>query len=395
MSLGDLPKLTVMKHLSTLVFLLFVALNLGAQSDRRGLYLDGGNPLLRYASSNLPRVGANAPSADFDSRLDELSAQVVPVGYFISRRVMVGARLAYHQGDYRYLHTGYQFPESENTATIRPFLRYYPLRARDRKWDAFAELGFGRLGLKGNSGWETDFHLAAGVERRLAPGVLATARLSYNAFATDLNYTVLEIGPRILPSALGAVSDSAPLRAGTLFSRGQLLRGSFGHMDRQGRDWTDFNLRLTPSGGYFVIDGLAVTADFDLEIRGSSNEIRSDFFGGAEESNGYSVEGAVGLAYFPLRAGRLLPHLAASYGYYAAKLDGPGSDFTPSEAKGPLARLGIGATYFLSDAVALEGSASYTSYNEQLAGNTGLPTRNQARNVLSAQAGFAIYLPGN
>ena len=321
---------------------------------------------------------------------------MLPVGFFLSDRFLLGARFDYQKSyseDYWELER--PVGDSDSWSSLRPFMRYYPLAGSDRRWYVFGEIGFGRIGIKGYTGIETDFHVAAGVEYRIGAGVLATARLAYNAFATDLNYTTLEIAPRILASQLSGTTGQPRLTRGTCFTQGPLFRASVGHMRRQGDDWLDYRFEVSPSIGYFPVNGLAVVAEADWNIDGEydyinrrrypywyNNHVLTDF------------QGSLGLRYYPIRTSRFVPFAGISVGLYRYVYDHEWMDGADTRVKAIGIQGAFGAAYFLSDRLALEARISYSKQDERLQyynmyEDTWIDT---ASDRLVAKVGFAVFM---
>ncbi|WP_116106593.1 outer membrane beta-barrel protein [Lewinella sp. IMCC34191] len=376
---------------------LAAAAQIFGQSTRRGLYLDGGASLLDYTRTDYPYFGHYLSPARPQRRVEEWAADLAPVGYFVTDRLLVGTRFDLRRMKAEMPWTAdQQFRYTDTWSALRPFLRYYPLASGDRKWSVFGEVGFGRIGLEGYTGFETDFHLAAGTEYRLGEGLLATARLAYNGYASDLNYTTLEIGPRILINELHGVSGRPRLTRGTLMTRGPLFRGSVGHMRRQEQDWLDYRFEISPSVGYFPVNGLAVVAEVDWQIDGEYNYLEdNNWFRRTANHVTADFRASLGLRYYPIRSSRLLPFAGAFLGHYRYEYDYEHPQGDDTRVKALTYRGTVGGTYFLSDRVALEANLSYTRQDERMhwgympAGSWS----DQETDRLVATAGFTVF-PG-
>ncbi|PPK88708.1 hypothetical protein CLV84_1679 [Neolewinella xylanilytica] len=372
---------------------------LSGQGTRGGsFYLDGGASLLQYARIDYPEFGVYFQPYRLQGRQESWRANVLPIGYFLTDRFLVGVRFDY-QKTYSddYWASEQAFGESDTWSSLRPFVRYYPLSGNDRRWDVFGEVGFGRIGLKGYTGIETDFHLAAGIDYRLGSGVLATARLAYNGFATDLNYTTLEIGPRILLNEISGPTGQSRLARGTGFVRGALFRGSVGHMRRQGEDWLDYRFEITPSAGYFFADGLAVVAEVDWKIGGEYNYLEVNSYPARYGNHVLTdFQTSLGMRYYPLRTSRLVPFAGLSAGHYRYEYDHELENSVDTRVKAFTYRGTLGGTYFLSDRLALETLVSYTKRDERMryryiSDGEWIDT---ASDRLVVEAGFVVYLGG-
>ena len=380
-----------MRLLSSLVILIALTGQLAAQTARHGIYLGGDSPVLQYSRMEYPYFGAYSPFPREGGLFDRWKSDLQPVGFFISPRLLIGARF-----DYR--HITHTFPRretwrsDETYSAIRPFLRYY-LGDGSRIWDVYGELGFGRIGLKGYTGVETDFHLAAGTEVRLGGGLLANARLAYNAYASDLNYTTLDIGQRVLVRELGGGIEPR-LRRGAVYLSGKVFGGSVGHMRRLGADWLQYSFAVRPTVGYFLLDGLALMAELNWRVEGDYDHVRP-YWRSRYSGNGVETEflGLLGVRYYPLGGSRLQPFTEANLGHYRYESDPEHPDAFVQTARGTAYRGGVGVAYFLSDRVSFEVLARYRTQREAVELNPWWSRGAQVTNKgFSGQLGFAFQL---
>ena len=380
-----------MRLLSSLVILIALTGQLAAQTARHGIYLGGDLPVLQYSRMEYPYFGAYSPFPREGGLFDRWKSGLQPVGFFISPRLLIGARF-----DYR--HITHTFPRretwrsDETYSAIRPFLRYY-LGDGSRIWDVYGELGFGRIGLKGYTGVETDFHLAAGTEVRLGGGLLASARLAYNAYASDLNYTTLDIGQRILIHELGGLNMEPRLRKGAVFLSGKVLGANVGHMRRQDKDWLEYDLEIMPTAGYFLRDGLAVMAEINWLVEGVYDHVKPEWRS-RYAGNGVETEflGLLGFRYYPLRLSRIQAFAEANIGHYRYESDPEHPLAEVATVRGTAYRGGLGLAYFLSSRVSLELSGRYLKQEEEIMQWLWTRTVPAGTKGFSANVGFAFQL---
>ena len=337
------------------LFLLFSGL-LSAQSPyRRGtVYLDGATSL-SVGNSKLVNPDIFWQGTPI-LQTNQLRLGSGPVGIFALNRLLVGVR-----ANYTYSWNGENFLDATSTDQywrVNPFVRYYVIGGEARKWNLFAELGFGTWGSGRYATYETDFHLAAGAEVALAPGVVATARLAYNAYADGLNYTTLDIGTNLLLGQLGPLTQ-APLARGTWTTRGRLATSSFGHMRRSGEDWIEYNYNFSPSVGYFVLDGLSVTSSSTFSAGKVQNDINPAWDSRIVNYESHSLQTELEARYYPWRSGTLLPFAAVAVGHQYAKFVQENGNPDGRKDNATLWRAAAGVSYFLGNHVAWETSVAY------------------------------------
>lgn len=381
-----------LKLLASLSLLFLASVSLCGQSARRGLYLDGNAPALQYDHVKAPYFGAYLPFAREGGTIERWKSSLSPVGYFVSSRLLIGVRFDYQHATQLLPYSEVRTLEADSRSAIRPFVRYY-LGDGSRNWDVYGELGFGRIGLKGYTGVETDFHLAAGTEVRLGGGLLANARLAYNAYASDLNYTTLDIGQRVLVRELGGGIEPR-LRRGAVYLSGKVFGGSVGHMRRQGADWLQYSFVVRPTVGYFLLDGLALMAELNWRVEGDYDHVRP-YWQSRHSGNGVETEflGLLGVRYYPLGGSRLQPFTEANIGHYRYESDPEHPDAFVQTARGTAYRGGVGVAYFLSDRVSFEVLARYRTQREAVELNPWWSRVGQVTNKgFSGQLGFAFQL---
>ena len=374
--------------LLTFCFALTVQL-IHAQADyRQGtVYLDGATSLTVGNAKYLkPDNVWQNPTVLQSNRVGIASR---PVGVFAFDRLLVGAYMSYTNS-----WQGENFLDGSGgdlqTYRINPFVRYYVLAGAERKWNLFAELGFGTWGSGTYSTFETDFHLGAGVEMPLLPGVVGTAKLAYNAYADGLNYTTLGIRGNLLLGQLGKLVQ-APLSRGTWTTRGELASASVGHMRRGDNDWLDYGYSFSPSVGYFVTDGLLLASHSRLTYANNKNEISPNMATQLNNFQYVQFRTELEARYYPWRNGTVLPYAGAALGYSYSKMDSERNNNPNNRGQvSSLWRATAGVSYFLGQSVALEASASYEREGSNYEGNGFTNAPFKFRN-LGLDAGFAFY----
>lgn len=358
-----------------------------AAQDRQGsVYLGGGTSLL---TQRVERDVFDAHILPGRALLDSYTrGGTYRSGYFLTHRLLLGAQL-------RYADPAMTPPATASyrqQLQIEPFLRYYFLDLGQRRpVSVFGELGFATFAFGGGPRYETDFHLGLGAETEVAPGIVGTVNLNYNANASGLNLTDLNIGLNVLTGQLAGAGVAASLTPGTWVTNGQLGRVAYGRMVRG--DYTDSRLQLDlrPRIGYAVAPGLVVEVGGDWER----------YLPRVETSTGSYLAGyypydrrAVSLQarYYPLQRGRLLPFVSAVAGGEWLKNTGVYG--------GPLFRSyealhlggGLGAAYFLSTHLAVDLSVDYRhEYAEGLNWFNG-PESELPHTRLVGELGLRYYL---
>ncbi|MGB3800282.1 MAG: hypothetical protein WA952_10750 [Lewinella sp.] len=376
-----------MRHyLLASIFLLTVQLIHAQVNYKQGtVYLDGSSSL---------RIGTQKYSRPDDAFSDPqipeftgLNVRSQPVGIFVFDRLLVGARINYAYN--RSSETTFQTEDRQQSYRVNPFVRYYILAGEERKWNLFAEFGFGTFGDGDLPSFETDFHVGAGVDVPLLPGVVGTARLAYNANASGLNFTTLDIGGNLLLGQLGTLKD-VPLGRGTWTTQGQLAHSSFGHMRRGDDDWVDYSYSLSPSVGYFVLDGLLISSHSALSLGGTQNDISPSFSGRLTEIRFRNVQTELEVRYYPWRTTKFLPFAALALGYQSSTYSSPAFNPEDQKQESTILRAAAGVSYFLGENVALEVTAAYQRDNEFIEFD-GAPLSSLRIRQLSLETGFAFY----
>ena len=347
--------------------LLLLAASLSAQSRAGSMYLNG--------SANLTVIEPIANEFDRPP-FHRLSARG---GVFLTDRLLLGTSLSVVRST---------FGAEDYSAILRPFARLY-FAPSERKVQHFAELSFGTIGLFGTDWFETDFIVGGGVESEFKPGILGTARLRYNANASGLNFTTLSLGFNVLLGRLAEAELTSPVAAGTLVSDANVVSVSYGRMSSGGDTDQLFNASLSPTVGYFVIDGLLIEGRLGIAANSSSNEIGSQ----SSNFNSTSIGGGLGLRYYPLQSGRVLPFVTAGYSgtQQTFRTTQFGRETEQTFSQNSL-ELGVGASCFLSPHLALEGSLGYRrmAFNFDFQGQAPDPIANKD---LQLDVGFRFYLP--
>ncbi len=371
------------------LFLLFTGgIGLAQSPYTRGtVYLDGETSL---SIGNLKRIaGQNFWGSRPPLETNGLEIASVPVGVFAFNRILVGARIGYFYNWY-----GENFFDgsigNDHQYQVNPFLRYYILAGAERKWNLFAEVGYGSLASDNPSTFQGEFHLGAGVDLPLWPGVLGSARLAYNA-SKEINFTTLDIRGNILLGQLGTPTGPS-LTKGSWTTRGALASASLNHMRRGNDRWTNHTYSLHPTIGYFLADGLLVsnTSIASWYIMRNITQLTAI---PVLDDNFHSLDFATEFEtrYYPWRRGRFLPFGAAAlgYGYYETLVfTEQGIEVEPEHSTHWRAAAGV--SYFLGQHVALEVSAAYQREgSRRTADDLTLPAIKFRR--IALQTGFAFY----
>ena len=372
--------------LTTLLLFCFVTLTLSAQTRKGSLYLSG-NTALEY-------LDVDNEAEEFSSLLSRaqdfsgVTATSFRTGYFLTNRLLVGTRINYSDAASVRNH---QFAGS-NSVFLKPFVRYYFLDLGAKPLSFFGELGFGTIGVGGGDGYETDFHLGVGAELPVAPGILGTINLNYDANAWGLNFTNLNLGLNALTGQLAANGALTPVGVSTLTAVGQVGNVAYGRTSRGGKVDSELRINLSPRVGYFVFDGFLLEAEVILTRDESRFEIGSGF-NPTSDFNSSNLEANLRARYYVLRRGPLLPFasLGAGYRRLVESEDNRSDDFVQG-IESYFWKAGVGATYFLSPHLAVDLSAEYdrgsVGYTERA--NSDL-TATEKR--LNATAALRFFLP--
>ena len=347
-----------MLRTSLFVFCLLLTFALAAQTRKGNFYVAGGTTA-SYQFTNKPSTtGGDGLSLNRPDDLTGFQATSFRSGYFLTNRLLVGTRVDYLNAA---ADQGYLFPES-NRLSLKPFARYYILErgSAERPLAVFGELGFGTFAVGRGDNYETDFHLGAGAELGLTAGVLGTANLNYNANAYGLNYTNLNVGLNVLTGQLSAPTATTRLRAGTITTNGQWLHLAYGRMERGEQQHTALHLNLTPRLGYFVLDNLLIESSLNLDYVDLQDRIGSDRIIPDGVGRGTDLRVDLSARYYALQLGHLLPFVGAGIGY--RNLDQEDvivNGFIDRTLRSRHWRADVGASYMLSNALALDLSGSY------------------------------------
>jgi opacity protein-like surface antigen len=382
-------KYSALMRYAILCFSLFSALSLSAQYDRGQGYFSGSTAgawqRTEYSFPNNP----GGPNFGTPEDIRSLDFRSFRAGYFPLDRLLIGAQLDY----LNLFNDANSFSNDMGRLLLNPFARYYFLAGTERRVNLFGELGFGTVGIGDADGFETDFHLGAGAEVQLSPGILGTANLNYNANAWGLNFTTLDLGLNVLTGQLADWGTLDPTAAGTLTARGSLGSVSYGRMKRGEAVDSDFTFRLAPSVGYFVARGLHVELGTDLLINRQLDEIG----GGVPELSDRSTLAAeidLDVRYYPLTRGRLLPYLTAGIGRFLQRrvFTAPQGRFQQDDTSG-VWRAGAGFSYFYSPHLALDVAVRYERGEEVFTNLDIFNRRTLNFNRVGLAAGLRFFLP--
>ena len=172
---------------------------------------------------------------------DDFSQVSIRGGYFFTERLLVGTRLTSEV---------YYFDDFDAATEISPFVRYY---IGTGQWRPYAEAS-ASLSIY-NGGSDVSALLALGVEKEVAPGVLANVELAYGI--QDRISTDLRLGLNF-NALLGDVDSrlvaSSQLRKGSWNYGAQPI--SIGFVQASSFDLKGYDLNLAPEFAYFLSDRL-------------------------------------------------------------------------------------------------------------------------------------------
>jgi len=371
-----------MRLLITLTFILSSLLVFG-QSRKGHFYLSGNTSLSAERILPAEQTTFGQFPATIRGQFGEIEgesswrARSSRIGYFVTNRLMVGTDL--------YVGTETTDGQDRGSYFLDPFVRYYVTNRPGKKVNYFAQLGFGTFGEYGfGSNYETNFHLGAGAEVRLSDDVAASALLRYNAQASGLNYTELEIQLNaFIGGGLGKSAGPA-LVQGSLMIDPAIGSIQLGH---RGRDEilnliTDLNVR----GGYFLHDHWMVEAGFSVNTNQYSS---GESFGGRLENEFSELEAnaLIGARFFPAGSSRLRPYLLGRTNFSLNE-----QIRTPSfgsaaglETRNTQSRLhlqaGAGALLSLSNHLALDAEVLYAA-----------PVAGEAQREVRGRVGLKVFL---
>lgn len=170
-------------------------------------------------------------------------------GYFFTDRLLVGTGLTSEV---------YYFDDFDAAMEISPFVRYY---IGTGQWRPYAEAS-ASLSIY-NGGSDVSALLALGVEKEVAPGILANVELSYGI--NDILSTDLRLGLNFNALLDGIDSRFA---AGSQLRKGSWNYGSqpisIGYLRRNGFNFEGYDLAITPEFAYFLSDHLML--DFGVNL---------------------------------------------------------------------------------------------------------------------------------
>ncbi|CAH0999572.1 hypothetical protein LEM8419_00872 [Neolewinella maritima] len=375
-----------MKHLILLICLL-ISIGLCGQTRKGNWYLSG-NTAVAGQHVTGTQTSVYSPTAELYGR-SNLSATSFRSGYFLSNRLLVGTRLDY----LRTIARDYYVTNESNRLSLKPFVRYYILDGSSRRSLAvFGELGFGTISFGAGDRYETDFHLGLGAELPLAPGILGTANLNYDANAWGINFTNLTLGLNVLTGQLQDSPATAPLRRGTFTTSGRLGSVAYGR-NKSGDDVAaELQVRLSPQLGYFILDGLLLEAAVTFDYRTYRSDSRYRFHYAAAFDS-YALDAGLTARYYVLQRGRLLPYAEVGLSYLqqrnhtgmrAVLVDGPKLRALPWRA-------GAGLSYILSPQLALDLSGVYQRGTTKRLRDSW--TNNQPQRRLQGTVGLRFFLP--
>ncbi len=277
-------------------------------------------------------------------------------GYFLTHRLLIGARAEYL---HFYLNNGLNARDNPSLQ-VQPFLRYYFLDlGRQEKISLFGEVGVGTFTLDEGPLFEKDAHLGLGAEAGLAPGVVGTVAVSYYHMKSGRNAVSLNFGLNLLTGQLARAGSSTPLGRGTWVTDGQVGRVLIGVGDQSAFAGHQLSLQLRPRLGYVFLPGLLleVAADWQRQVSNPGYDRNIDYLGQYPfDRRTLSVQ----MRYYPLRQGRrLFPFLSIGAGGEQLRHNGVYGGPVSLRYSAPNIGAGTGASYFISDQVALDLSTTY------------------------------------
>jgi len=371
-----------MRFTLTLLFFL-TTLAAFAQSRKGHFYLSGNTSLSaervisddtdafsRLTGTGVNRIGGDEGGVTWRARSSR-------IGYFITNRLLVGTDL--------YVGTKSFDGWDESNYFLDPFVRYYVTDRPGKKINFFAQLGFGTVGDYGfGSNYETNFHFGGGAETRLAGDVAASALLRYNAQASGLNYTELELRLNALIGGGSGKSAGRALVRGSIMIDPAIGNILIGH---RGRDET-LNLiaDLNVSGGYFLHDRWMVEAGISVNTDRfiSDNNFQRRFNSNSDELR---ITAMIGGRFFPALISRLRPYLLARSRFSHIKQSSTlsfggnaGQEIIDTQSALHL-QAGAGTLLSLSSHVALDAEVLYAA-----------PVSGEAQREVRGRLGLKVFL---
>jgi hypothetical protein len=366
-----------MKFLTTLFVLLFT-LSLSAQYQKGNLYLDGGSQLDFLNNVGNSSLGINVAAANASQ-----------FGYFFTDRLLVGTSInAYNisTGDFSVSEGAFQLQ-------LKPFVRYYFPAKNGGRFNFFGDVGFGTQTFSNgfNSGFETDFHFGGGAEIFLQPGIVGTVGLQYDANASGLNFTNLNLGLNVLLGQLENSDSPVALTSRTVTIDPNVGQISYGRMGANGEVNNSTTVRLTPKVGFFLTNNLLVEGKASIVHNGETRNIGSSSFQ-PNKTQTTEIGTGVDLRYYPIHLGRFLPFATLGGGVqFLHQSSDSGFGTIKSNVAFGNWQAGLGASFFLSPHLSLDGAVTYQRTSIQLLNGESFNFR--VSNYVALNVGFKYYLP--
>ncbi len=338
----------------TFLFLL-LTLTLFAQDRKGSVYLSG-NTAAEYSRLSFSNFRSVYTPLNALQRFEGLRFNSQS-GYFLTNRLVVGSRVNYFATPdiYNDNYSAY------DVLTLSPFVRYYFLDGAAPKTSFFGEAGFGTVGFGKAEDFKNDYHLGVGAERRLAAGILGTARLNYTADAkvSGASFTDLTLGLNVLTGQLAPATADAPVTAGTFSATGQLGRATYGNRTKGDYQLRDVAVELSPRIGYFVLNGLLLEADVTLTyLAHRYRSLIQDY--SPYTFRNYSLDASLQARYYILQHGRMLPYVGAGIGYVRTSYRYAGDSYEQKQGYASFPwKAAAGASFFLSPQLAIDLAAGY------------------------------------
>ncbi|NJC25963.1 outer membrane beta-barrel protein [Neolewinella antarctica] len=279
--------------------------------------------------------------------------QTARLGYGITNRVMVGARIS---SRFNYFSGDANFEANESFL----FARYYfLLRQRTRM---FAEVGIGTDKVFGER--LTTYNLAVGLERQLAPGIVATGLLLYNRIESVQYVFDLTFGFATYLNQLSTLDREAGFERGTF-----ILNQNWGTIsstqqivDPQTISQQFLVINFNPRVGYFVSDHLLAEVGISANFSQDKNDSRVPI---SVHYTGKSIGGSAGLRYLPFPRARFAPYIGGEFGFEATEetdgdIFGRGSS-TKSTFSTNYVAASLGVMHRLSKHLSIDLNGQYVS----------------------------------
>jgi opacity protein-like surface antigen len=166
---------------------------------------------------------------------------------------------------------------------------------------------------------------------------------------------------------------------------------SYGRMGANGEVNNATTVRLTPKVGFFLTNNLLVEGKASIVHNGETRNIGSSSFQ-PNKTQTTEIGTGVDLRYYPIHLGRFLPFATLGGGvqFLHQSSDGGFGTINSNVTFGNW-QAGLGASFFLSPHLSLDGAATYQRTSIQLL--NGEPFNFRVSNYVALNVGFKYYLP--